>query len=329
MLIKLIAVIFIGIGVFFWWSCVTPVDSDNQQTKVILIQEGSGRRDIAKQLKDEQLIRSELIFSLYSFFSNSLKAGEYELSASMSIRDIIGVLSDGGENTEEVRVVIPEGLNIDEIDAILADKKVLQSGEFKEKAEISTQQAREQYGEDLTLLQNITAPTLEGFLFPDTYNFFMDTTPQDVVEKMLNTYQKKTESLLEDVEPNELLPIMTKASLIQGEVQTKEDMKLVAGIIQNRLDADMPLELDITLVYITGNRDVKPSDKNIRSEYNTYRNKGIPPAPINNPGVDAIQAVLNPTPSDYYFYISDPDGLTRFAKTLDQHNANIDKYLRR
>ena len=334
MLIKILAVIFIGIGIFFWWSCITPVDSDNQDTMTVVIEEGSGRRDIAKQLKQENLIRSELVFSLYSFFSNSLKAGEYELSSSMSIRDIIGVLSDGGENTEEVRVVIPEGLNIDEIDAILTESKVLQEGEFKNElkdengADLSTSQAFEEYGDRFAFLQTINSPTLEGFLFPDTYNFFIDTTPQDVVEKMLHNYQQKTESLLESIEPSEVLSIMTKASLIQGEVQTKRDMKLVAGIIENRLRINMPLELDITLVYITGNRDVKPTDKNIRSEYNTYRNRGIPPSPINNPGLDAIEAVLEPIPSEYYFYLSAQDGTTHFSKTLEQHNKNIDKYLR-
>ena len=205
----------------------------------------------------------------------------------------------------------------------------MKKGEFLEEAQMSTTEAFEKYGTEFEFLESVNADSLEGFLFPDTYHFFVDATAEDVVEKLLITFKNKTKDLRAEIPAGQnLLSTITIASLVQGEVQTHEDMKLVAGIIENRFEADIPLQLDITLVYITGRRDVRPEDKNIRSPYNTYRNKGLPPGPINNPGWHAIDATLNPTSSDYHFYISTPETGTHFAETLEEHNANIDRYLR-
>ena len=325
---KIFSFAFGALIVFFVWSYYTPLDSDGE-AQTVVIEQGSSKQDIADQLREQDIIRNKLVFSISSFvFSKSLKAGEYELSSAMSTKDILNELSKGGQE-EEIRVVIPEGLNIDEMDELFVEEGLLKKGEFLEEAQISTTQAFEKYGAEFEFLESVNADSLEGFLFPDTYHFFVDATAEDVVEKLLITFKNKTKNLRADIPVDQdLLWVITIASLVQGEVQTHEDMKLVAGIIENRFQADMPLQLDITLVYITGRRDIDPEDKNIRSPYNTYKNKGLPPGPINNPGWHAIDATLNPTFSDYHFYISTPDIGTIFAETLEEHNANIEKYLR-
>ena len=327
---KILGFVFAVAIVFFVWSYYTPLDSESDaEIQTVVIESGSSKQDIATQLHDAGIIRNKRIFSVASFiFSSSLKAGEYELSSAMSIKDVIKELSKG-EKVEEVRVVIPEGLNIEEMDELFVESGLLEEGEFLEEASLSTAEVIEKYGSEFEFLGSVDADTLEGFLFPDTYDFFADATAEDVVEKLLITFRDKTKELRAEIPAGQdLLSIITIASLVQGEVQTHEDMKLVAGIIENRFEAGMPLQLDITLVYITGRRDVRPEDKNIRSAYNTYRNKGLPPGPINNPGLDAIDATLNPTMSEYHFYISTPETGTIFAETLEEHNANIQKYLR-
>ena len=328
LLFKIFGFAFGAVLVFFIWSYYTPLDSDGAK-KTVVIESGSSKQDIASQLSEAGIIRNQLVFSVASFvFSSSLKAGEYELSSAMSVKDIIQELSQG-EKVEEVRVVIPEGLNVEEMDELFVESGLLKKGEFLEEASLSTAEMLEKYGEEFEFLRSVEADSLEGFLFPDTYNFFVDATAEDVVEKLLITFRDKTKELRADIPAGQdLLSVVTIASLVQGEVQTHKDMKLVAGIIENRFEADMPLQLDITLVYITGRRDVRPEDKNIRSPYNTYRNKGLPPGPINNPGLDAIDATINPTMSEYHFYISTPEIGTIFAETLEEHEANIEKYLR-
>ena len=326
-LFRIFSFVIVAVFVFFVWSYYTPRDSDGE-AQTIVIEQGRSKQEIADQLHEAGIIRNKLVFSVASFvFSSSLKAGEYELSSAMSTKDVIDALNKG-EESNEIRILIPEGLHIEEVDALLVETGLLQEGEFLEEASLSTDKAFEKYGSEFEFLESVNADSLEGFLFPDTYNFFVDATAEDVVKKLLITFRDKTKALRDKIpEDQDLLSVVTIASLIQGEVQTHEDMKLVAGIIENRFAADMPLQLDITLVYITGRRTPTNADKQIRSPYNTYRNKGLPPGPINNPGWHAIDATLNPTFSDYHFYISTPEIGTIFAETLEEHNANKRKYL--
>lgn len=312
------------------WAYSSPLDSE-AEFKEIVIEAGMGKKEIAQLLEDEGIIRNRHVFSFFAFFSdsaNNLKAGEYNLSASMSVRDIINALFVG-EIKEEVRVTIPEGLSISEIEEILIENELVEKGEFVRAASISTANAYEEY--EYEFLQNLDGKNLEGFLFPDTYNFFVeDITPEDIVDKLLGNFEIRTKDIREQVDSYDLMRVIITSSLVQGEVQTPEDMKLLAGQIQNRLDAGVALQLDVTLLYITGRHDrsiIPDLDKSIDSPYNTYLVRGITPTPINNPGLVAIDAVLNPTPSDYFYHVSTPDGTTYFSKTLEEHNANVYKYL--
>ena len=294
-------------------------------TQTVTVESGSGLRDIANLLKNENLIKSEQLFIFYALLdgqAKNMKAGVYEISTPISTRDLVALIS-GGEVAGFVRVVIPEGFNTEQIATRLTERGVLESEmDFINMAKLSTSSAYGIY--DYEFLKNIQATTLEGFLFPDTYEFRVDSDVESVLGSFLSNFQHKAGGLITDYD------ILIMASLLEREVQTEEDMRIVAGVLNNRLEINMPLQVDATLVYITGKTtgELSNADKLIDHPFNTYQNRGLPPTPIANPGIKAINAARNPTQTNYFYYISAPDGTTYFARTLEEHNENIVKYLR-
>lgn len=207
--------------------------------------------------------------------------------------------------TPRVTVTIPEGSTVSDINEILVETGVLSDAFFDE--------------------------SLQGYLFPDTYEFFLGSSIGVVDERFRENFETKAVPLLEkatgDVSVHEIL---TVASLIEGEVPDTNERRLVSGIIWKRIKMGIPLQVDATICFIKGNPclPITDEDKNIDSLYNTYRYRGLPPGPISNPGIDAISASINPEESLYLYYISDPKtGETIFAKSLDEHNSNVVKYL--
>jgi UPF0755 protein len=179
----------------------------------------------------------------------------------------------------------------------------------------------------------------EGFLFPDTYLIPQLISPEAAVNLLRKTFDKRVDEAVrakiadKGLSLNEALIL---ASIIEREARTLNDMQIVAGILENRLAAGIPLQVDCTLQYIRG-YDAKEKtwwpvplaeDTKRKSPYNTYLNKGLPPAPIANPSMDAVNAVINPVSSDYLYYISDTEGGMHYAKTLEEHNQNVQTYLR-
>ncbi|MBI2010625.1 MAG: endolytic transglycosylase MltG [Candidatus Colwellbacteria bacterium] len=211
----------------------------------------------------------------------------------------------GPETTE---VTIPEGMRVAEINILLKEAGVLRGQEL--------------------------SPELEGYLFPDTYEFFLPTPREEVEAKLVSNFNVKVKSVIPpDRSEKEFREIIIAASLIEKEVPDLADRKLVSGIIWKRLSNNMPLQVDWTICYLKGLAGdrclpISETDKKIDSPYNTYLYPGLPPGPISNPGLDAIEAALLPAHSDYWYYLSDPKtNQTIFARTLDEHNQNIIKYL--
>jgi UPF0755 protein len=179
----------------------------------------------------------------------------------------------------------------------------------------------------------------EGFLFPDTYLIPQLMTPEAAVNLLRKTFDKRVDETVRAKIADKGLSLndaMILASIIEREARVPKDMQIVAGILENRLAAGIPLQVDCTLQYIRG-YDAKEKtwwpvplseDTKRKSPYNTYLNKGLPPAPIANPSMDAVNAVINPVSSDYLYYISDTKGGMHYAKTLEEHNQNVQTYLR-
>ena len=218
---------------------------------------------------------------------------------------------------DEVVVIIPEGKTVKEINSILKQAGVLN------------------IKEDFLSLDK----SLEGFLFPDTYKFYKNSNLTIIKEKFLENFHKKAEPLLMR-NPKNFKRNLILASIIEKEVPDPEDRKIVAGILLKRLLINMPLQVDSTLCYIKSQEEASidsskkscypifNKDKEYESSYNTYRYQGLPPAPISNPGENAVIAVLDAKESPFLFYLSNPtSGKTIFSKTLEEHNANKAKYL--
>ena len=306
-----VVIAFLIAGSFFYELRAVSGDSVK---KVFEILPGEGFFEIAARLKDEKLIRSVKAFEIYAFakgLAGSIKPGIYELSGNLSASEIAGILS---ESANEIEVIIPDGASVYDIDALLSVKKILPAGSlitFSEKNDI------------------------EGKLYPDTYKFFEHSSPDVVVGKFLENFRVKAEPLLKK-EPINYTQNLVLASLVQKEVSNETDSRIVAGILKKRLSVGMKLDVDATICYLKKKLENKfacypliPEDFKIDSPYNTYLRAGLPPGPISSPNKEAINAVLNATPSPYWFYLSDPKtGKTIFSKTLDEQNANRRIYFR-
>ena len=207
--------------------------------------------------------------------------------------------------TPRAVVTIPEGWTVEEINLYLKDKGVLVDGEL---------------GEDL-----------EGYLFPDTYEFFLDSTTEVIKQKFRDNFLTTLREMGLDMSDEHLRRVITMASLLEWEVRGFEEKQIVSGILWKRLENGIPLQVDSTICYTKGTEPCLPisaSDKKIDSRYNTYLYSGLPPGPISNPGADSIRAAARPVESPYWYYLSsDGDGRTVFASTLDEHRQNIIKYL--
>lgn len=306
-IILLLCIVFFG---FIWWTHGTSaVNTSDKSQKVFVIARGAGVRAVANDLKKAGLINDPIVFFLYLKKNGkdiSIQAGDYKLSPSMDLKKVVDTLSHG---TLDIWVTIPEGKRAEEI----ADM-------FKQELPSYDESWRSE------LVKN------EGYLFPDTYLFPREATAETVVSIFRNTFDKKiADAGLAN--RSDLARIVTIASMVEREALRDDEKPMVASVISNRLRQGMALDIDATLQYAKGKVGDKwwtvptGADKEINSSYNTYRNPGLPPGPISNPGIEAIKAAANPAVSDYFFYLHDPKGNVHFAKTIEQHQINIQKYL--
>ena len=309
-------------------------------TKIITIEQGTSLSGIANLFKKEELILNRELFIIYAFLNgraSKMQAGVYEIDTPVSIADLITVVS-GGDINGFALVTIPEGFTSEQIAQKLEAEKVLESKtEFLNQASLSTASAYDIYKYEF--LSKIPASSLEGFLFPDTYEFRKKGSVVEVLDKFLKNFDRKAWVLLRsavdeatDGQAKKLTSYeyLIVASLLEREVQTEQDMELVAGVLINRLNLGMFLQVDATLAYITGKQtgQITNQDKLIDSLFNTYKYAGLPPAPIASPGLKAINAALNPQANNYLYYLSDKNGITHFAETLEEHSRNKAIYLR-
>lgn len=214
------------------------------------------------------------------------------------------------QESREITVTIPEGYNIRQIGGVFEELGIFSREDFIK-----------------------IAQTEEGYLFPDTYRFYKDANPDDVVVRMKeNFYKKITGEILKEIKSynKTLQEIIIMASILEEEVKSTEDRKIVAGILWKRLDNGTGLNVDAALTYVLlrGSSDLTQNDLKFDSLYNTYRYRGLPPTPISNPGLDAILAALYPTASTHFYYLTDKNDFVRYARTLEEHALNKFKYLR-
>jgi UPF0755 protein len=240
----------------------------------------------------------------------------------------------GKSLSREVTVLFREGLTAKEMQAQLTASGYIKDDTFLNLAKTPIRNlpislVTQSFIQELP--QNVT---LEGYLFPDTYRLYKNFTAQDLIKKMLENFEiKVTTELRQEMKSKgyTLQQIVTMASLLEKEVRTEGDMKIVSGLFWDRINIGQALQSCASLAYILGVNKVQYTyeDTQIASPYNTYQHQGLPPGPIGNPGLRSIKAALNPTQTDYNYFLSRPDtGETVFSKTLEEHNSAKTKYLK-
>ena len=290
---------------------------------------GATGMDIAQILTDEGLIEHPLLFRVAIRLSESddpIKAGGYMVQRGLSPMQYLEQLREGpdtsfdaGEVPDELKVSVPEGLTLQQMSERFDDPDA-----FLEAAS----------DPELIARIGIDAPTLEGFVMPNTYFFDEEPTEREAVVRMVEQFEKEYAALLQEfpeAAERDPLEVLTIASLVEEETRVDDERPIVASVIYERIERGMPLDLDSTLQYALnkyGQRMLN-EDKEVDSPYNTYRNAGLPPGPISNPGVASIRAALAPADTDYLFFVSNADGKTHtFSRTMSEHAAAVRKYRR-
>ncbi|MCK5413257.1 MAG: endolytic transglycosylase MltG [Candidatus Pacebacteria bacterium] len=323
------------IGLFSYISIQTkiiePLNVQDDTKREFVIENGEGVKQIAANLETEDLILGSDYFEIYIWqenLSSKLQAGRYELSPSMTMEQMTDLFTGGKIIDNQVKITIPEGFLVTEIDQRLAENDLIEEGEFIEFDKVQNFDiSKYKFLNDLDKINS-----LEGFYFPDTYIYYADASVQEIAEKMLDNFDKKLsiDLRLEIEKQNKnIFEIIILASIVEKEAGSTEDMKEIASVFQNRLDIDKALESDATINYFVGEKRSQATydDLKIDSPYNTYLYKGLTLGPISNPGINAIEAVIYPVETDYFYFLSKKTGETIFSKTYEEHLINKRKFL--
>lgn len=320
--------------------------TQNGDNKTFVITTGQSVDNIAENLRNEKLIKSKLIFKIYTKLSGSqlfFQPGSYNLNSSMNIKEIVYDMTKKTFLKPEEKLTFIEGWNLNDYTSLIKKHNFNNANDFSKLVgevmldyrTIGNDAYPYDYSADYSFLED--KPKfygLEGYLFPDTYRFFTDATADDIVRKMLDNFDKKlTAKMRKDISSQNktIFEIITMASIIQKEVQSESDMKIVSGIFWDRIDNSQALESCATLAYILGENKKQYSyeDSRINSSYNTYINRGLPPGPISNPGLKAIEAAIYPEKTDYNYFLTNTEtGETIFSKTYQEHLINKNKYIK-
>lgn len=301
-----------------------PANPGNSKVRFVVPQ-GATFHEVADTLHRVGLIDSVTVFDLYARYKHldrNVQAGAYDLSRNLNMIDILTALQTA--IPDEVFVTIPEGFTLKKAAAALDKGGVIKGSDYLALA------MQGQFTYDF-LKDLPPGATLEGFLFPDTYLIPRNGTAKDLIKLQLDTFKKQWDDTrqAEAVQRKlNALQIVTIASMIEREARFQEDRPLVASVIYNRLAAGWALQIDATVLYAKGvwQSSVTKEDRMIQSPYNTYLHTGLPPGPIANPGIKAIDAALQPANTGYFFYLSDPQGHNHYAKTNEEFARLLKQY---
>lgn len=302
-----------------------------QKSGEVTIAAGEPARSVWAGLANEGYTPRSLPWKYYGGkmeADTKLKVGTYVVAAGETVKDVIQRFIQGDTVPDEFSITYPEGFTLEQIATRTASRGIGTKADFIAAAEA------QKYADTYPYLKDITpGRSLEGYLFPDTYQVFEDDTAEDIVRRMLGNFnQKFTEELRQEAiaSGRTIDEIVIMASIIEREVISDEDMATVADVLWKRIDEGIGLYADATTRYYLNKWDgaLTANDLAVDSEYNTRRYRGLPPTPISNPGMRAITAAVRPKESPYYYYLSAPSGETIFAETNDEHNRNKAEYLR-
>lgn len=302
-----VAALFLFYAVSFAPPKTFPLDS------LISIHRGDTISDVASQFKQAHVVRSEFYFKLLTHFfggSTGVIAGKYYFNEPLSVFSVVNRVLTGAYEIKAQKITIPEGFTAVDIAAKLASAfSNFDSASFLQLAKAK-----------------------EGYLFPDTYHWLPDVEPIQVLTDMQKNFHQRIAPLAPAIYAfgKSEKEAIIMASLVEKEARQTDTRRIVAGILWKRIALGMPLQVDAVFPYIIGKNTFQLTTKDLQIDnpYNTYIHKGLPPGPISNPGLDSILAAITPLRSSYLFYLSDKDGNMYYARTLGEHLANKEKYLR-
>jgi len=313
--ILLLLIIFISVSFYlFYREGFLPVNKLSKETKTFIIKSGEPLDTITNNLASDGLIRNKIVFYLVVKklgLERKIQAGEFKISENMNAEQVANNLTHGSIDTS---ITLIEGMRKEEMAQIISKTLDIPEIEIMSKAK-------------------------EGYIFPDTYQVPKNAS-SDVVLTIIKNNQKFVKAFQNIKKQTKLTEkqALILASLVEREARQPSTREKIAGIILKRYLADWPLDLDASLQYILGyqtnekswwKKSVTDEDKNIDSPFNTYKNKGLPPEPVCSPSLSSLEAVINADPSTpYWFYLTDNNGVMHYAVTLQEHEANVAKYLR-
>lgn len=308
-------------GYFYYNTGLKPVSTDSTEAREIEIPKGSSVKKVSELLEKENMIKSSLVFQLYckaNNMSGKLKAGKYSISSSMDVPEIVEVLASGKALIDTMRFTIPEGYNLEQIVEKLNSLGVVSAE--------SIESALDPQGYDYDFLKQIPEREnkLEGYLFPDTYEIYKDTTAEAIINKLLGRFDEvfTDEFRARAKELNMTIDqVIILASIIEREAKLDEERPRISAVFHNRLKKNMMLQSCATIQYLLKEQKevLTYKDLEIESPYNTYKYAGLPPGPIASPGLKAIEAALYPEDTDYLYFFAKDDGSHVFSKTYNEH----------
>nr|WP_301282204.1 endolytic transglycosylase MltG [Enterococcus raffinosus] len=318
-----------------------PLDKNDKKLVQVEIPSGSSNRQIGDILEDGEVIRDGMVFNFYTKFKNltNFQAGYYQFSPNMTLDQISKELQQGGSAEpldDASKLTVPEGYDVDKIASLVAKKTDFKKEDFIKvmKDDKFFEQLKAQYPDLLTDAGNAkdVRYRLEGYLFPATYNVHKNRSLEDLVTQMVDTTNQILTPYYSQIKEKGLTvqEVMTLASLVEKEGVTQSDRKKIAQVFFNRIEAQMPLQSDISILYALGEHKevVTIKDTEVDSPYNLYTNTGFGPGPFDNPSQEAILAVLDPTENDYIYFVADiSTGKVYYAKTYEEHMELVEKYV--
>lgn len=318
-----------------------PLDKNDKKLVQVEVPSGSSNRQIGDILEEGEVIRDGMVFNFYTKFKNltNFQAGYYQFSPNMTLDQISKELQQGGSAEpldDASKLTVPEGYDVDKIASLVAKKTDFKKEDFIKvmKDDKFFEQLKTQYPDLLTDAGNAkdVRYRLEGYLFPATYNVHKNRSLEDLVTQMVDTTNQILTPYYSQIKEKGLnvQEVMTLASLVEKEGVTQSDRKKIAQVFFNRIEAQMPLQSDISILYALGEHKevVTIKDTEVDSPYNLYTNTGYGPGPFDNPSQEAILSVLDPTENDYIYFVADiSTGKVYYAKTYEEHMELVEKYV--